>query len=71
MLARGYRWRIDAAVPAVRLEDIRIAAKAAHRAEFTRRIPLYATWVWLGVVLSVSGFACAGIMIFRLVHGAK
>jgi hypothetical protein len=34
MLARGYRWRIEAAHPAVRLGEIRVAAKAAHREEF-------------------------------------
>jgi hypothetical protein len=46
MLARGCRWRIDAANKALRLEELRVAAKAAHRKEFKCRLPLYAAWLW-------------------------
>ncbi len=71
MLARGYRWRIAAAVPAVRLEEIRAGAKTAHHAEFKRRVPLYAVWKWLALGLSISGFACAALMILAVIERAK
>jgi hypothetical protein len=71
MLARGYRWRIAAAAPDVRLEKIRVAAKAAHRAEFTRRIPLYAAWKWLALGIAISGFVCAAVMLFGLLARSK
>lgn len=71
MLARGYRWRIAAAAPAVRLEEIRVAAKAAHRAEFKRRLPLYAAWQWLAVGISISGFAYAAMLISTVIAKPK
>jgi|GEM_PF-4456347 hypothetical protein len=71
MLARGYRWRIGAAAPALRLEEIRVAAKAAHREEFKRRFALHAAWHWLAVGISISGFAYAAMMIFAVVAKSK
>jgi hypothetical protein len=71
MLARGYRWRIDAANKAVRLEEIRVEAKAAQREEFKRRIPLYAAWYWLGLAIAVIGFGGAAMMIVALVQRSK
>jgi hypothetical protein len=71
MLARGYRWRIAAAVPALRLQEIRAAAKAAHREEFTRRIPLYAAWQWLSIGIAICGFAAAAVMLVAVIRGAK
>lgn len=67
MLARGYRWRIGSAFPAVRLEEIRIAAMNAHQGEFARRVPLYAAWQWLAIAVSISGFACAALMIAAVI----
>jgi len=71
MLARGYRWRIGAALPAVRLEEIRVSAKAAHREEFKRRFPLYSAWQWLAVGISIAGFAYAAMMIVAVIARSK
>ncbi len=68
MIARGFRWRIAAARPGTRLEEIRVAAKAAHRERFKTQRRLYVFWYWLAIAISVIGVACAGVMLVVLVH---
>jgi hypothetical protein len=62
MIARGCRWRIAAALPDARIEELRIAAKAAHREEFTTR-RLYVFWNYLAVAISLVATACAAAML--------
>jgi hypothetical protein len=62
-IATGYRRRVAAALPATRLEEIRVAASAAHAASFKRRIPLHRVWKYLALGIAATGFSCAGIML--------
>jgi hypothetical protein len=68
MIARGFRWRIAAARPSTRLEEIRAAAKAAHKEQFKTQRRLYVFWYWLAVAISVTGVACAAAMIVVLLR---
>lgn len=69
MLARGYRWRIAAAAPNARIEEIRVAAKAAHREEFTHQLQLYTLWNRLALGICVFGALCTvGMWIELLVR---
>ncbi|MGB6984897.1 MAG: hypothetical protein WBD74_02845 [Candidatus Aquilonibacter sp.] len=69
MLARGYRLRIAAGAPNARIEEIRIAAKAAHREEFKRQLQLFALWNRLALGICIFGALCAvGMWIALLVR---
>jgi hypothetical protein len=63
MIARGCRWRISAAVPDARIEEIRIAAKTEHRNEFKRRRRLYVFWNYLAIAISLIATACSVAML--------
>ena len=63
MIARGCRWRIAAALPDARIEEIRIAAKAAHANEFKTRRRLYVFWNYLAVAISLIATACSTAML--------
>jgi len=68
MLARGYRLRIAAAQPDARIEEIRVAAKAAHRDEYRRQLQLFTLWNRLALGICVFGALCAvGMWIALLV----
>jgi hypothetical protein len=69
MIARGYRWRIAASRPDLQLEEVRFAAKQAHREQFPRQRQLYRFWSWMGVGLSVLGLASAVAMIVLMIFG--
>ena len=63
MIARGCRLRIAAALPGARIEELRFAAKAAHKEEFGSRRRLYAFWYSLAVALSLVAAACSAAML--------
>jgi hypothetical protein len=63
MIARGCRLRIAAALPGARIEELRFAAKAAHRKEFKSRRRLYMFWHSLALALSLVATACSAAML--------
>jgi hypothetical protein len=71
MIARGCRWRIAAARPGARIEEIRSAAKLAHRDQFLTQRQLYKFWRWLGVGIIVVGVACSAVMLAIFLSSAQ
>jgi fatty acid desaturase len=63
MIARGFRWRLAAALPGARIEELRVAAKAAHGSEFRTRRRLYIFWNYLAVAISLVATACSAAML--------